>query len=863
MTANEAPPPPPPAASILLERGQTIDRFVVIGIVGRGGMGEVYAAYDPELDRKVAIKLLRTHGGTADGRQRLLREAQAIAKLSDPNVVVVYDVGTFGESVFIAMEFVEGHTLEGWRQTGQRTKREIMQVFLAAGRGLAAAHAAGLVHRDFKPDNVMVTKDGQVRVMDFGLARSASEKAETAATIEAARAVVAQAVAAEPPPDIDPDATMNLGPGGQNGRSVTTTNGSSYLSVKLTQTGAMLGTPAYMSPEQFAVRPTDARTDQFSLCVALYEHLYGQRPFEGESFAALMKSVTKGVVRPAPTGSRVPGWVRKVLLRGLSVDPARRYPSMNALLAALEKDPTVRVKRLAAGVGVLVLVVAAAAGARRTSAPQEPVCRGGGERWAGVWETGGAASARKDAIRKAFVATGRSYAEQAYTGAARLLDDYAGKWQAMYLDACEDTHVRGEQSAEVLDLRMSCLQERLTNVSALSEVFAHADGTIVENAVSAAGALPLVDRCADVAVLKAVVKPPENEAVRQRVESLRAELAHLIALRDAGHCGEAETLAQGLIPRVRAAGYAPLLAETLGAAGYLSNDCLDLETGGPRFKEAVTAGIASGHDEAATAAAALLGGLLADRQGKLEAAEDWLSVARATLARMGGKHPRLEGWLRDSEAIVLQRAGNAVEAVAAHAAAGEILATALGRDHPDALISLMNTGSASLSAGRYAEALESSSLASRKFGAILGAEHPKIALSMNNEGEALNALGRHGEALDAFRRTMEIWRKAGADRMFMAYGLTGQGIALVGLGRNAEAIPPLEEALRTRIETHSDGEHLGETRFALARALWSRPADRPRARTLALSARSDLRNAAGAPAQRTASEIEAWLAANR
>src|SRR6516165_4448710 len=167
------------SAGVILERGQTIDRFVVLGLVGRGGMGEVYAAYDPELDRKIAIKLLRARGDAADQKTRLLREAQAIAKLQHPNVVVVYDVGTFGESIFIAMEFVEGRTMTAWLEAGRRTRREITDVYLAAGRGLAAAHAAGLVHRDFKPDNVMVTTDGQVRVMDFGLARPVGAGAET------------------------------------------------------------------------------------------------------------------------------------------------------------------------------------------------------------------------------------------------------------------------------------------------------------------------------------------------------------------------------------------------------------------------------------------------------------------------------------------------------------------------------------------------------------------------------------------------------------------------------------------------------------------------------------------------------------
>src|SRR5450432_3491496 len=202
-------PSPPSAvgatAGVILERGQAIDRFVVLGLVGRGGMGEVYAAYDPELDRKVAIKLLRARSEAADGKTRLLREAQAIAKLQHPNVVVVYDVGTFGDNVFIAMEFVEGRTVGGWLLAAPRTRREIIDVYVAAGRGLAAAHAVGLVHRDFKPDNVMVTNDGQVRVMDFGLARQATPRDGSAPAGEALAAPdVLAKIAVE---TLDPDAT--------------------------------------------------------------------------------------------------------------------------------------------------------------------------------------------------------------------------------------------------------------------------------------------------------------------------------------------------------------------------------------------------------------------------------------------------------------------------------------------------------------------------------------------------------------------------------------------------------------------------------------------------------------------------------
>ena len=175
--------PLPDSVPAALARGASIGRYIVLAMVGRGGMGEVYAAYDPELDRKVAVKLLRVKPGNgvslSEGRQRTLREAQAIARLSHPNVVVVFDVGPFEEKVFIAMEFVEGNTAGFWTQSQSRTWQETLKVYMAAGRGLAAAHDKELVHRDFKPDNVMVSRDGQVRVMDFGLARQAERPVAT------------------------------------------------------------------------------------------------------------------------------------------------------------------------------------------------------------------------------------------------------------------------------------------------------------------------------------------------------------------------------------------------------------------------------------------------------------------------------------------------------------------------------------------------------------------------------------------------------------------------------------------------------------------------------------------------------------
>src|SRR5580704_2181518 len=349
--------PTPPHESIAvpsgapLTRGASIGRYVVLGLVGRGGMGEVYAAYDPELDRKVAVKLLRVKSGNGvsltEGRQRTLREAQAIARLSHPNVVVVYDVGTFEDKVFIAMEFVDGNTVTFWLEQKPRTWQEVLRVFIAAGHGLTAAHEKGLVHRDFKPDNVMVGRDGQVRVMDFGLARQMDKpgikehrargtppKAKRG-DIEVGTGTLPLEHGAVPVDEGTLVLNAGLADSGADGHSSI----SGLFDARLTRTGAMMGTPAYMAPEQFFGKETDSRTDQFSFCVSLYEALYRERPFPGKKLTELTANVVQGTIRDAPAGTKVPFWVRRILLRGLRSAPSERFPSMAEMLAALGKDP--------------------------------------------------------------------------------------------------------------------------------------------------------------------------------------------------------------------------------------------------------------------------------------------------------------------------------------------------------------------------------------------------------------------------------------------------------------------------------------------------------------------------------------------
>jgi tetratricopeptide (TPR) repeat protein/predicted Ser/Thr protein kinase len=310
-----------------------IGRHSILNKIGEGGMGVVYAAYDEQLDRRIAIKVLTTEQPGSRARTRIMREAQAMAKLSHPNVVQVYETGEIQGHIYLAMEFVKGGTLGDWIDAAPRTLLERLEIVMQAGEGLQAAHEAGLIHRDFKPDNVMVGEGNRVKVLDFGLARSHEDAEENLSN------TMEQAL---------PERSGNV------------------LSDELTQFGAIMGTPMYMSPEQHYGLPTDVASDQFNFCVVLYEALYGERPFAGENRVALAYATRQGQIRPAPPESKVPPKWREIILRGLKTEPQERWPSMRALLDELRREAFPPDRRLlyilggVAGVAVMVAGVLAA-----------------------------------------------------------------------------------------------------------------------------------------------------------------------------------------------------------------------------------------------------------------------------------------------------------------------------------------------------------------------------------------------------------------------------------------------------------------------------------------------------------------------
>jgi tetratricopeptide (TPR) repeat protein len=808
-------------------------------------MGEVYAAYDPDLDRKVAIKLLRVGRGSAgEGRIRLMREAQAIAKLSHPNVVTIYDVGTFQNDVFIAMQFVDGHTIGYWMHAEPRDWPEVLRVFAEAGRGLAAAHEKGMVHRDFKPDNVMIGLDGSVRVMDFGLARGVLDRDEN------------KAGAAGPPPvglpealvvrELEPDLELTRAVDPRtvivDGTRISSSN--ETLNLRITQTGAMLGTPAYMAPEQFRGLPIDARADQFSFCVSLYETLYGERPFAGRSFNELMESVLRSEVLPPLAGTEVPGWVRSIVLRGLARNPDDRWPSMKALLEALDK------------VG--------------TAAPRRRFATAAAVKLAGVWEAPAEPSApgaptpleteTKAEIREAFLATGKKYAAAAFEKASFILDRYARSWSDMYIDACEAAHVRGEQSVETLELRLAALEECLDGLRALSSVFRSANGEVVENAVGAANALGKLERCADVELLRAVVKPPADPATRAEVDRLRTELAGIRVLCSVGHLSEGLTLIGPLMEGARRTGYGPLVAEALCELGNLHIERRDAIAAAVAFEEAVWTAELSRHDMVTATATTQLVYAVGAAQLRFDAGDIWARYAETILRRMDGQEI-LWCWFLNNRGAMRHRQGQLDEAVEDSRRAVAAKEKAYGPDSAEVGMSLSNVALVLEELGDVTTAVDTLARALRIVESCLGPDHPRTALVLSNHAEILNRLQRFEEGARMSARSLAILEGESApDGVILSYPLTALGLAHLGCGRAKRALPILERAAEIRDGNEKQAALLGEVHFGLASALAETGGDLDRARALALRARDEyLRDEPNTFTTEALRRIDLWL----
>jgi eukaryotic-like serine/threonine-protein kinase len=586
---------PPSEPTEPLERGDTLGRYVVLERLGVGGMGEVFAGYDPELDRKIAVKLLRTSASDSRGAgaERLIREAKAMAKLSHRNVITVHDVGTHAGRVFVAMEYVDGGTLADWMAEGPHSSSEVLERFRAAGAGLAAAHAEGLVHRDFKPANVLLGRDGRVRVADFGLARRARE-------------FEVPVLAAEDGVPGDTPASA------------------------LTETGTILGTPAYMAPEQYERGPVDARADQFSFCVALYEALYGERPFAGDSLHALMFAVLQGRVREPPAGSSVPVGLRRVLIRGLAHDPDQRWPTMDALLVRLRRDPAVLRRRRLVVASLLGagLVLAGIGFGQRLGSPDElAVCAGAEQALEGAFD-----SSDRAAIEARFAAHG---APDAAAELVEHLDQWTRDWQSTWTDACRATRVRGDQSEDLLDRRMACLELQRSHFTAFVDTMAQADQTMASHAVELFGGLAPLARCSDRAsLMRQVPLPSEPERVAA-IQEAEISLEKVRLFQIAGRPRDAAALLDEQHSLVELADWGPLTAVFLSARAWQAIHEDRPAEGKRLLKQAFATAIAVGDDSLARAIARRVAAAGKEVPEQADESLEWLDLATALATREG------------------------------------------------------------------------------------------------------------------------------------------------------------------------------------------------------------------------------------
>lgn len=764
---DSAPSGPRAPGPVSIAPGQTlVGRYTVLTRLGSGGMGEVVAAYDSRLDRRVALKLLRYERDAGQSQHdletRMLREAQAMARLSHPNVVAIYDVGTLEDgAIFLAMEMVEGQTLRGWCEKAPRTWREILTVYLEAGRGLAAAHEAGLIHRDFKPENVLVGNDGRVRVTDFGLARADGS----------------------PPPETPAKTPLPLPPGA--------------LDSPLTLQGTLLGTPRYMAPELLRAEPADARSDVFAFCVALYEALYQQHPFSRGTQAESKQAQLEGRVKPLPADTQVPAWVAETLLPGLRADPAQRPGSMQKLVAALEDDPEARRRVRRRNLGLTALV-AGLAGLTLWSwfqlGHREPPCAHVERRLAGTWD-----DAVKARMKQAFLGTGLPYAQDTFTRVSALLDGYAGTWVRMRTEAC--AVARGQDTARAQEpsvLEVACLERRRGQMKALTELFALGpDKDNVSKAVQAVQSLPPLEACADARTLTVAVPLPEDPKVRAEVESLQEKVDTLESRRLAGKYRDTLASGEQLLPRVETVGYTPLLAQALYQIAYLKDATGDYAAAEAMVRRAIPEAARSRDLALVARTWALLFREVGWRQARYADAMGLLLPLESAVDVADDDRTRAEALI--DQAIVFQEMGKYEEARTRYERSLALRQKVLGPEHALVAVSLNSLGTVLAAMGRYAEARESYERALVIRRKTLGPDNPLVANSYNLLGTAFDALGKYQEALAEYEHALAIRKNVlGLEHPDVASSYTNMGTAFDALGRYEEALRVYEQALAIR-----------------------------------------------------------------
>ena len=645
------------------ERERRIGRYIVLDRVHEGSREQIFVAYDPELDRRVRLTLLRVGRRGAEERGRLRDQARALTRLSHPHAQAVYDVGVAKGHVYLAKELVEGLVLGEWLQQERRSSTEIVDKFVAVGQALGAAHELGLVHRAFRPDAVRIDEQDQARVVGFAFDRRTEQvDASRSASTIAARAAARRS---GPQPIVD-------------------TNEEGLLSTEPSVMGSMtqssmMGDPAYRPPEQLRGRPVEPASDQFSFCVTLYEALQGERPFSGEGVAAFARALADQSRASTSRGGAISEPLRKVLLRGLAGSPEERWPSMEVLCEELRKvaEPPKR-RRLAWPVGAAALLgLGLTGGAMAWWPDQTPVssCTEADTSLDGVWD-----DTRRKQARDAMFGTARASAVATWKRIEPRLQEYAESWARERAETCGDPPTGATSPADTA-LIMACLDEHRVELRETVNVLSKAKGDTVERAVNLVEGLPRLERCRDLEALRARPSPPEDPALRTELMKLRERLAAARANARGGNADDGETAAREVVERAEAMDYAPLRAEALleqGEARVLGGRSVDAETD---LEQALMMALEHGHQPVAARAATRLAFVVGEDQERIGAALTWGKLA-VSLASMPAASKEERAEASSVMGSLLHRHGDAEQARALHEQALALRLEVRGPTHP-------------------------------------------------------------------------------------------------------------------------------------------------------------------------------------
>jgi tetratricopeptide (TPR) repeat protein len=841
-------------------------------------MGTLYRARDPHLGRDIALKVL--HERLADSTlqaecsARLLREAQVLARLSHANVVAAYDVGTYDGALFIAMEFIEGMTLRDWLASRVRDSSDVIRVLIAAGRGLVAAHDAGVLHRDFKPANVMVSPDGRVRVIDFGLARTS--------------------LAAVGRSDLDEAKLPSLEALPASARSRDT------ASVALTGSGHVVGTPGYISPEQWLRKPVDHRSDQFSFAVTAFVALTGQKPYldvVAAARAAELRDTPRIWPRSTPRG------LRRVIDRGLALNPEHRHPSLATMVRALERAIRPRRKGVAARTiaGVLFAGVALPGAIPLGATPRAPSgaapCAVDATLFRGVWD-----STVRGRVERAFHATARGNASEAFELIARRMDAFEQDWLAMRRTSCEATLLKGEQTERVMALRANCLDRALAGTKALVAVLAEVTAPDIDRIAQASPAS--LTACADTSALLGVADQlPTDPAVQAAIHEVAVGLAVNEALIDASRGPEAIEQARKILEGARTTGHLPTIAAAtaqLGRATHRTASTSEQRSAGEvLLNEGIRLAAEAGDARLVARTSSYVFNSIAYFQKRMQEAEAMFPAVEALVQRAGNSpEDRMQLLLGRSTLLFqytrLDEARQALEEVI------RLSESTQGKFEKYGISAATDLAHLYVELDRFTEAEAIAQRATDDVRRLYGAHHPRMMSAFGNLSTIQAKAGHRDRALYSiaeYRRIAEtmppdeprlkylplqesrVWRITGdcaravpllrdalakfsaadgPDHPLTTQVMSDLGVCLGATKQVPEALSFLERALANRRQSHD--VLAADSQFALAQVLWSVRPQRPRALSLAEEALSQWRKDGST---RKADESERWIASHR